>query len=306
MCRLFGQISNSKQGAFDFLAQSRFSLLAQSDWDKKHLQKDGWGISAWGSVQSAWRTVKSEKPVYKEKEEFKKIARSTKSKIILAHIRHASNPKKLPFKELIHIENCQPFTYKNLAFSHNGTLNIPDALVPTLGYYKKRICGTNDSEVLFWLFVKIYFSVIASRRRGNLDFKKEKSTVVWKIVFQRMIEQIESIWKKLPAKKRKFTRPFQGLNCIASDGDSVATLCFYEKAEGKSLCGQKRPYFEMCYNILPDPFTLAERIAIASEPMDESGNWKPISNRTLMVVELKNLRVAEFQLRLLTKSRISP
>lgn len=250
-------------------------MLAQSHWDKKHLQKDGWGIASWQMAEGRFKIVKSEKSVFKEKEKFKRAAQSTKSKIILAHIRHASNPKKIPRKKLISLKNCQPFVYRNLAFAHNGTLNIPDAVAETLGEYKERICGTNDSEVLFWLFVKIYFSVIASpppRIDGRIQL------YFWQKVFSRMVQEIKRIWNSIPKRKRKFSSPFRGLNCIASDGETLAAQCWYEKAEGKSLCGQNRPYFEMCYNILLD------RVAVASEPMEDSKNWKALPNKHLLIV----------------------
>lgn len=266
MCRLFGQISLKEESAEDFLLHSKFSLLTQSDCKKKSLQKDGWGIGEWRTENGAWRIAKSFKPVFKEKNKFKKIAESANSKIVLAHIRHASNPKKLPQEKLVALENSQPFSYRDIIFAHNGTLNIPDELSETLGIYQRKIRGTNDSEVLFWLCVKLW-------RRYSFVKNIQKR---WQTIFRQMLQNIQAVWRQIPKNKRKFSSPLLGLNCIVSDGLSLAALCYYEKAEGKSLCGKHHPYFQMCYNVSTG------RIAIASEPMDESRNWKPIPKKHLL------------------------
>jgi predicted glutamine amidotransferase len=266
MCRLFGQIALKEKNATDFLVDEKFSLLAQSYCDRKRLQEDGWGIASWSREDREWRISKSEKPIFSQKNKFKKNIQKNKSQIIIAHIRNASNPKKLQKNELIGLENTQPFYFRNLIFAHNGTLNIPDEIAERLGVYKRKINGVNDSEVLFWLFVKLW-------RQWRFIKNPEKH---WKKVFCHLFEKLRSTWKSIP--KKKFKAAYCGLNCIVSDGKSLAALCYYDAAEGKSLCGQGRPYFEMCYNVL------LEKIAIASEPMDESKRWKPIPNRHILVI----------------------
>ena len=293
MCRLFGQISNIEMDAGDFLVNRCFSLLRQSSWDKKHLQKDGWGIGEWKTENREWKIVKSSKPVFKEQDKFKGIAKKGGSKIILAHIRKASNPKKLQRRRLVASKNCQPFAYQNLIFAHNGTLNIPDEVAESLGRYKKNICGINDSEVLFWLFVKIWEQVSHSKKSSPLEGEGGGEGALqrnWKCIFQKMRQSIQQVWNRIPRRERKFSSPWRGLNCIASDGKSLAAHCYYQKREGKSLCGQNRPYFEMCYNILQG------RIVVASEPMDDGNNWKPIRNKHLVVIN-SQLRVEHLQLK---------
>lgn len=272
MCRLFAQISSKNKNAYDGLACKEFSLLKQSCCNQKNLQKDGWGTAYLQSKNEPldrWKIIKSPNPIFTEKIKFKKIARESKSKIIIGHIRHASNPKKLPQKELIGLENTQPFSFQNLVFAHNGALNIQDQIADTLGIYQTNIHGTNDSEVLFWLLVKIW-----KENSAKTDSKK-----LWGKIFKEMILAIESAWNKIPKNKRKFEVPFRGLNCIVSDGKSLATLCYYAPSKGQSLCGQNRPYFEMCYNISSDMVT------IASEPMDKFSEWRPIPTKHILVVD---------------------
>lgn len=275
MCRVFAQWSESADNAPDFLIAKKFSLLKQSECHPKYKQKDGWGIGYLQSKNRPWKMLKSPRPVFTEKQRFKKLAHTVTSPIIFAHIRHASNPKKLPAKKLIRIENCQPFSYQNLIFMHNGTLNIMDEVQEILGPYKQKISGCNDSEVLFWLFVRIW--------QENADVKDNARR--WQKVFKAMIRAIQSVWRKIPKGKRKFAVPYRGLNCVASDGKSLTALCLYDKPEGQSLCGQGRPYFQMCYNIQKD------RVVVASEPMDDTLQWEPIPTGHFLFKGLKESKV---------------
>lgn len=259
MCRLFGQISEDIRGADDFLVRRKFSLLRQSFLHPKAKQRDGWGL-AW-RVGGRWSLVKSRNAVFEEKKRFSDLARAAQGSVFVAHIRHASNPRKLPKSRLIGLANSQPFVHNDLAFAHNGTLNIPDAVARGLGKYRPLIRGENDSEVLFWLFVKEW----------------EAAPGDWQRVFARMAKTIEATWKRLPKSKRKHPAPSSGLNFVASDGKTLAAHCRYDRPDGKSLCGQGRPYFEMCYNKLDN------RIVAASEPMDSGGAWKPIPRGRLML-----------------------
>src|SRR5690348_7784226 len=156
MCRLFAQISPTPASASDFLVRKKLSLLRQSHCNPKGLQKDGWGLGYWNAREGGWTLVKSPGAVFRQKTRFRAAAQAARSSFVLAHVRHASNPKKLPKEKILGLENTQPFAYKNLIFAHNGTLNIPDEVARTLGTYRKRLRGHNDSEVLFWLFVKAW------------------------------------------------------------------------------------------------------------------------------------------------------
>src|SRR5579859_4747039 len=154
MCRLFGQISPTPQSAKDFLVDAKYSLLYQSDHKPKNLQKDGWGL---GSIDGGRvHVVKSAGAIFKEAGRFKSVAGKIQSKIVIAHIRAASNPQGLPFRRLIARENSQPFTDGKIIFAHNGTVNIPLEVAKFLGPYQRRIRGVNDSEVYFWQFKKFY------------------------------------------------------------------------------------------------------------------------------------------------------
>src|SRR5208282_2170733 len=108
MCRLMAQIAVRPRSAGDILAEGRCSLLAQSDWKKDRRQQDGWGIAHYRDGDPEAKVVKSAGAAFKQAERFRRAARA-ESRIVIGHIRHASNPKGLPKKALIGTLNAQPF-----------------------------------------------------------------------------------------------------------------------------------------------------------------------------------------------------
>src|SRR3989338_5020158 len=96
-----------------------------------------------------------------------------------------------------------------------------------------------------------------------------------------MIRDLLTVWRKIPKEERGHSAPFVGLNFIASDGKSLAAHCLYEGNKSKSLCGQGRPFFEMCYNVSPD------ELIVASEPLDRKRVWKRLKRGQILVVEMK-------------------
>src|SRR5438128_1129735 len=150
MCRLYGQIGPIAQTAEDFLVDSNCALLRQSNLKPGNYQKDGWGFGYFNG--SRGKVAKSPRPAFKEPERFTSLASKIRSRVVIGHLRAASNPRNLPHRRLIAIENSQPFTDGRIVFAHNGTVNIPLEVAKYLGPYQRRIRGVNDSEVYFWQF----------------------------------------------------------------------------------------------------------------------------------------------------------
>src|SRR5208282_1677159 len=142
MCRLFGQISPTAQSAEDCLVDAKHSLLSQSNYKRSNLQKDGWGLGYFEGRQS--KVSKSPGSAFKEAARFKSLASKIRSRVVIGHLRAASNPQGLPHSRLIGIENSQPFTDGHILFAHNGTVNIPLEVIKYLGPYQRRIRGVND------------------------------------------------------------------------------------------------------------------------------------------------------------------
>jgi predicted glutamine amidotransferase len=267
MCRLFGMVAASARDAFDHLATKEFSLLAQSDFDPKRLQKDGWGLGSWHG--RAWTVVRSSGAVFKETKTFERASRGAVSRIVLAHLREASNPRGLSHKKLISLDNTQPFQSGRYLFMHNGVLTIPVEVAARLGPYKKNLKGTNDSEVLFW-------SVLRNIRKiGNVPK-----------AFSRSVEELWSIWEKCDQTTRSRASklygskaPYFGLNCLISDGKTLWAFCKHDKAcNQKDLCGRGRPVFEICHT------TRGDATYVASERTDRAKDWEFMPEGTVLTV----------------------
>lgn len=218
MCRLFASISALPASAEAFLVRSEFSLIKQSDFDKNNLQKDGWGIAYFGN-NGRIVVSKSPKPAFREKGLFRRAASAARSRVVIGHIRAASNPRGLPKNRLINMASTQPFSdRRRWIFAHNGTLQIPDEVARKLGPWRRRLKSLNDSEVYFWHFVKHH-----ERARSVAE------------ALQSCIREIWDIWeecrKSHPGKKA----PYTSLNALITDGRSLHALCH---ATGKGLSGR--------------------------------------------------------------------
>ena len=150
MCRLYAQVSLAPRTAADLLLDSDKSLLKQSSAKRGCLQRDGWGIG-WYDEKGRALVVKSAQPIYRERTALRKAAEQAKAKVVIAHVRAASNPLKLPPGRLLTPKNNQPFTDGRWLFAHNGTLSIPREVTKALGPLKNKLQAQNDSEV--WFFI---------------------------------------------------------------------------------------------------------------------------------------------------------
>jgi len=208
---------------------------------------------------------KSEKAVYDDRPKFEEVARSVKSRIIMAHVRKASNPRGLPFEKLISLENSQPFHYLNYMIVHNGSITIPDEVIKRIGSYANLIRSNNDSEVYFYLLLYLAekeSSIIAAFRRVEqvlMEVFREEGTV-------------------------RFEKPFTSLNAIFSDGKKIYAFSRYLTDSGKSICYGDSPIFQMCFKLNED------YVVIASEKTDR-GAWLPLGNNNLLICWVEEDRI---------------
>ena len=261
MCRLFGVISVEPSNASKYLVHDPCSLYVQSKVNPRIVQGDGWGIGFY--VNGFLRLVKSEKPIFEEHERFKELVSKISSNIIVAHIRGASNPRGLPKKKLISIENSQPFGYRNYVFAHNGVINLPDEIAALLGDWRFNIRGLNDSEVYFWYIMR-------EITRGKTLSEALKS-------FQ---EDLLRVWLENRERYPNKDRPYIGLNIIFSDGEKLYAYCKYDEerdGEAASLCYGDQPAWQMVY--IHD----STRLVIASEKTNREEEWKPFKSGQLIV-----------------------
>jgi predicted glutamine amidotransferase len=260
MCRLFGLLSVEASDARKYLLEDPCSLYTQSRKDPRRLQGDGWGIGYYENGSAV--VVKSEKPVYMEHERFVSAIDHARSKIILAHIRRASNPRGLPRERIISMENSQPFTFEKYIFAHNGTITIPDEVAECLEDWRQRIRGLNDSEVYFWFIMK----EVSQGADVASALKRFKST-------------LEALWRDVRKRYLEKSRPYVGLNSIISDGENLCAYCGYDEKDrrGRSICFGDQPVFEMCY-LLDE-----ERLVVTSEKTNLEEDWKPLRTGELLI-----------------------
>lgn len=249
MCRLYGQILLSARGAKDFLVDSDRSLLHQSNYREGNFQKDGWGFGFYNGEGEA-RVIKSPRPAFKDVRRFSAEAAKIRSRVVMGHLRAASNPLGLPRRRLISEENSQPYTDGRFIFAHNGTVEIPTEVGKFLGPYQHRLQGCNDSEFYFWQFRKFY----------DLYGDIPKA-------LQACIQELWTIWGYCKGRYPKKTSPYTRLNTLVSDGKSLHAMCHcYKPFKLQSLFNPKQNWGTMC---------LARRdgrAILASEELD-TGPW---------------------------------
>ena len=262
-------LSVNPSDACRYILEDPCSLYVQSKIDPRRLQGDGWGVGFYENGSPI--VIKSEKPIYMDYENFSSTVKRAKSRIILAHIRRASNPRGLPREKMISKENSQPFTYGRYIFAHNGTITIPDELAATLGEWRNKIRGLNDSEVYFWFIMK----KLAEGIDLSAALKDLKAT-------------LEDLWKEAREDHPDKSRPYVGLNIVISDGESLSAYSGYEENEklGRSICFGDQPVFEMSYLLS------GEKLIIASEKTSREEDWKPLRNGELLTGRIVDNEIA--------------
>jgi predicted glutamine amidotransferase len=255
MCRLFGMLSTQDASAEEWLVRSDRSLLAQSHVTPETSQKDGWGIG-WFGDQGRAHVVKGIQGAYLEgeREKFLETAKTAVASVVLGHLRHASNPLKLPPEQLLGLVNSQPFEAHTILFGHNGSIPFPTETRPMLGTFEPRVQGVNDSEVLFWLLVR-------NTHEHDDPLRGYAHTV----------EDLYRVWEGLG---RPAIPPFSGLNVIFSRGpDELWAFCQWTGDHGEGLLDAHRRYYEMTYAEFP------HHVIVGSEPFDEEkGRWKTLGS----------------------------
>ncbi len=273
---MFAVISRKKdisKEALYFLNSSEKSLLAQSKADSNRLQKDGWG-AAWISKSGKTESFRSHKPIYLDNVA-NSLSLNFSSNIFMAHIRDASNPRKLPVKKLISIENTQPFFNDEYIFCHNGTLSIPDDMSENLGHLKTSIKGLNDSETLFWHIVK------------HISAYGDVSTA-----FKMAIDEIKTVWISVKNKysKKGIKYPYRGMNIILAKKDALYAMCLHDtiSSNKESLLTKGQPWGDMVYRMENGSFF------IASEPLDNL-KWNQLKSGDILSVKSigKNLAISK-------------
>ncbi|MBI3550461.1 MAG: class II glutamine amidotransferase [Elusimicrobia bacterium] len=243
-------------------------MLAQSRVEPSNLQKDGWGIAHFEGGRT--RVVKSPNAAFDETRRFRRAADGARGRVIIGHLRAASNPRGLPAKAVLGKGNNQPFTDGRILFAHNGTLQIPDEVAAYLGPFRRKLRSKNDSEVYFWQLMKHL------RLRGNIPDALESC-----------VKENWTIWKRCRRRYPDKPSPFTGLNVIVSDGRTLHAMCLYTNKMKGSHCfyTKDKPWGQMSMARRGD------RYIVASEDMDE-GKWRRLGQGEIVSLTPADGRVA--------------
>jgi glutamine amidotransferase len=270
VCRLAAALSTRPLSAAEFLYKAPQSLLHQSRAQKKRLQGDGWGAAWFAGGQPRLR--KSPRAVFRDTALLRRVARQVKGTSFLAHIRWASNPLKLPRKELIGLPHTQPFVWKSWVFAHNGTLYIPNEVKAELGIWAPLVQGKNDSEVLFYWLLKHFEPLLSA--------PEKLTAAAVAATLERSFSALDKIWAECRQRYPLFPYPFHGTNCVLTNGEVLLAFCLADpRGFGKAiaLCNAKQPYFEL------QRFVTEEAVVIASEPLDPRKTWTAFENGELLL-----------------------
>ena len=112
----------------------------------KQLNIDGSGLAWYSENSSGAAIIKSILPLHND-QNIKSIAHHVQSMCFIGHIRAATYGN-------ISTNNCQPFTYRNYTFCHNGNIdnyqNSKQSLEQLISNHDHFSEGSTDSELIFF------------------------------------------------------------------------------------------------------------------------------------------------------------
>ena len=155
MCRFAGYIGDDYMILSDLLNKSSSSLINQS-YDAKESAKpingDGFGIAWYNhNVDDKPATYKSINPAWNDYNLLNIISK-VRAKCFIGHVRASTVGN-------VNLNNCHPFTYKDIVLTHNGTIYgfnsiRKDVLSLLDNEIINNIKGNTDSEHFFGLMLQ--------------------------------------------------------------------------------------------------------------------------------------------------------
>jgi glutamine amidotransferase len=276
MCRLFATMANHPIDSHPLLSGAPQSLFKQSHVDKKRPQGDGWGVGWFERGRP--HVFKSAKAMYRDKKNIAIAEKRANGKVVIGHVRWASNPLKLKRDELIGPTHTQPFVHGPWLFAHNGTLFIPKEVAAQLGPWKKYVKGKNDSEVLFYWLLK------------HVAPEPTPANVRW------AIRGLHRIWESCKKSYPIHPYPFHGLNWVLTNGRTLVALCYADPrgfGRSKALCNKKECYYQLRKRVS------SNYVWVASEPLDLEPGWQTFRHGELLMATRHGSRIVSHSTKVL-------
>ncbi|HLI45810.1 MAG TPA: class II glutamine amidotransferase, partial [Geobacterales bacterium] len=223
MCRLLAILSRKELNPYPYIFDAKYCILKQAEVEK---HEDGWGLC---NIENGKITLvaKSIKPLTSSKEIASNLIKSISTKHFMFFIRLASNPRNLDKGLIIKAEATQPFYYNDIAFAHNGTIFIPDAVYKKISNFSLTPRSLNDSEVYFLAFLKY----LEEEYDVYSALKKTEDLII-------------STFKESNSGKQY---PFSSMNVIISVGDKLYAYNRYNSKYKVSVKDKEREYYMMCF-----------------------------------------------------------
>jgi glutamine amidotransferase len=241
MCRLFALHADRPVTASFWLLDAPYSLAHQSRFNA-----DGTGI---GWFDEAGRPHVAKKPVaaYTSRP-YARIASSLTSRAMIAHVRNSSGTAS-------ELENTHPFLMRDILFAHNGVLRVTEAMrgrVRGLGT-ADLIQGETDSE---W-----FAALVAGETAAHGESLRDGivAAVNW------VLENVEVF----------------SLNIVAARDEQVFALRMPEvnelwvrEREPGGRTGEGLHQVSDTLEAASEDLREVRSVVIASEPMDDSDQWR--------------------------------
>ena len=258
MCRLLGYLGSSIQ-LDRILIKPEHSLIAQSykpqEMTSGLLNADGFGIGWYDlSHDPLPYKYKSILPIWNDSN-LPQLARYIKSECHLCYLRSAT------YSSSVATINCQPFSYQNILFVHNGFIDdFRDTLCRPIreqlnDVAYRNIEGTTDSEHIFALIVN--------------EMESDRSITL----HQALNNTILNLAKMAMQYNLEFSA-----NIILSNGKELAACRYANRKQCPSL------YY------IKDDSEYSNAVILASEPLFE-GNWISCPEESIIGVG-ENLEVS--------------
>ncbi len=246
MCRLFAQLSVHPSTITRDVLDSDYSILKEVI---KEGHTDGWGALFYERNEIRLH-IRSTNPLTAEADLARAILNSKPSTASGFFVRKASNPLKLRFEEIHTAEATQPFVHTNLAFMHNGSVERPDLIMPSINDPEVVPQSKNDSEVYFAVFLS------SLRKTGSVPEAFKEA--------ERLIRNAGG------------NDPYSSLNSIVIYNGRLYAFNMYRKDYKGTVRDPERDYFKMSF------WADDEMIIVSSEPTNEDQGWKDLGNGKIM------------------------
>jgi glutamine amidotransferase len=271
MCRLYGFCATEPTKVECTLVHSQNALVTQSRADLAgEGHPDGWGIAAYDDGQP--RVERQTWAAY-HGEHFRRTASRVHARLVIAHVRGATVGASS-------LENTHPFTWRNWAFAHNGTIQNFERIRPRLlagmsDELRSCIRGETDSEHVFYYVLSMIHSTPAAELPE---------------VIHTAVRDIDNWSREVDPRKPA------SVNLIITDGKQIAGTRL-----GRSLHFVKRSGIldcEICGfpHIHHHPRANYRAFVVASEPLTDE-HWSEMPERSTWSVdsECTTLSVQPFQ-----------